>query len=58
MERQRPDTQSIKITLQTLRQLRIISAMKGERQYQVLERLVQAEYERQLREEEGGRRED
>jgi hypothetical protein len=52
MKPQRPDNQTTKITRETLRLLRLISAMKGERQYQVLERLVREEYAMVRQEEE------
>lgn len=52
MKHQRPDHQTTKITPETLRLLRLISAMKGERQYQVLERLVREEYAMVRQEEE------
>jgi hypothetical protein len=47
---ERADSQTTKVTRKTLRLLRLISAMNEERQYQVLERLVQQEYARLQRE--------
>jgi hypothetical protein len=50
MTEPRQDIQSTKITKETLRQLRVISARLGEPQYRVLARLVQVEYEKVERE--------
>lgn len=44
METARQPSQTTKITPETLRLLRIVSALTGERHYQVLERLVREEY--------------
>ncbi len=50
MTEARRDTQSTKITRETLQQLRVISARLGQPQYLVLARLVQAEYAKVERE--------
>ena len=45
MKKPRQDNQhTTKVTAESLRLLRLISAIKGERQYQILERLLREEY--------------
>lgn len=44
MEQTKQPIQTTKVTVETLRLLRIVSALTGEKHYQVLERLIREEY--------------
>jgi len=56
--KQPPEYQTIRIWTRTLKNLRLVAALRGERMVQVLDRIVRQELERMQRESDAERRSD